>query len=66
MQYRATEGQTWDVIAYDSIGDEMLMDDLIARNEYSYSDTVTFTDGDVIDIPDVVIREAAVIPSPWG
>lgn len=66
MQYLTKKNQTWDYIAFVTIGDEMAMDAVILQNDYYYSDVLTFEDGDVVNIPDVVFQEVAVIPSPWG
>jgi hypothetical protein len=37
----------------------------LAANDYEYYDTVTFSDGDVIRIPQQAIMESAIIPNPW-
>lgn len=66
MQYRTHNGQTWDYVAYQTTGEEMAMDAIILANDYYYSDVITFDDGDILNIPDVVIQEVAVIPSPWS
>lgn len=66
MKYMTHKGQTWDYVAYQTTGEEMAMDAIISANEYYYSDVITFDDGDILNIPDVVIQEVAVIPSPWG
>lgn len=63
---RCTEGQTWDVIAYDQLGDCFAMDSLLDANSYYHTDVVTFSDGDEITIPDSVVVETATISSPWG
>lgn len=66
MQYRTHNGQTWDYVAYQTTGEEMAMDAIILSNDYYYSDVITFDDGDILNIPDVVIQDVAVIPSPWS
>lgn len=66
MQYDAKDGQTWDYVAYLTTGDEMSMDAIISNNDYYYSNVVTFEDGDIVEIPDMVIQEVAIIPSPWS
>ncbi|WP_405329515.1 phage tail protein [Fibrobacter sp.] len=63
--YSTKEGETWDSIAYDLFDDSFAMDTLLEANDYEYYDTVTFSDGDVIQIPQQAIMESAIIPNPW-
>jgi len=64
-EYTAKNGETWDSIAYDIFSDGFAMDTLLEANDYEYYDTVTFADGDVIQIPQQAIMESAIIPNPW-
>lgn len=65
------EGQTWDFIALQAVGSEFALDSLISANAYAFYDTLTFSDGDLIEIPADVVKDAAsvqsaFIPSPWS
>ena len=62
---RCTEGQTWDVIAFEQLGDCFAMDSLLDANSYYHADVVTFKDGDTLIIPDSVTVETVYIRSPW-
>lgn len=64
-EYTCKNGETWDSIAFDTFSDGFAMDNLLEANDYAYYDTVTFSDGDVIQIPQQAIMESAIIPSPW-
>lgn len=64
-EYTAKNGETWDSIAYDIFSDGFSMDNLLEANDYEYYDTVKFSDGDVIQIPQQAIMESAIIPNPW-
>lgn len=64
-EYIAKNGETWDSIAFDTFSDGFAMDTLLEANDYEYCDTVTFSDGDVIQIPQQAIMESAIIPNPW-
>lgn len=64
-EYTAKNGETWDSIAYDIFSDGFAMDMLLEANDYAYYDTVTFADGDVIQIPQQAVVESAIIPNPW-
>ena len=63
--YTCKNGETWDSIAYDLFADGFVMDSLLEANDYEYYDTVTFEDGNVIQIPQQAIMESAIIPNPW-
>lgn len=63
--YSTKDGETWDSIAYRLFSDSFMMDQLLESNKYLYYDTITFEDGDIITIPDNVIKESAIIENPW-
>lgn len=64
-EYTTKNGETWDSIAYDTFSDGFAMDNLLEANDYAYYDTVTFSDGDVIQISQQAVMESAIIPNPW-
>lgn len=51
--YTTKSGDTWDTIAYELWGDEMLMADLIEAN-LTYADVVIFDAGIVLTVPEIV------------
>lgn len=78
MIYRTTRGDTWDSIAYKTLGDEFLMDDIMEINR-EYADYITFDGGENITIPEMVEKDGviiaaseaknsvvSVISAPWG
>lgn len=64
-EYTAKNGETWDSIAYDIFSDGFAMDTLLEANDYEYYDTVTFSDGDTLEIPQQAVVESAIISNPW-
>jgi phage tail protein X len=78
MIYRTTRGDTWDSIAYKTLGDEFLMDDIMEINR-KYADYIIFDGGENITIPEMVEKNGviitaseaknsvvSVISAPWG
>ncbi len=63
MQYKTIQGDTWDTAAYKSLGDENETSRLIMANS-QFADTVIFSAGVILDVPDTVSRENTNIP-PW-
>lgn len=63
MQYKTIQGDTWDMAAYKSLGDENETSRLIMANS-QIADTVIFSAGVILDVPDKAINEATNIP-PW-
>ena len=61
--YRTMSGDTWDLIAYKTLGDGMLMDKLIAAN-VRYCETFVFSAGIVLDIPELDAETSDLNP-PW-
>ncbi len=61
--YTTILGDTWDVIALKTLGDEKYTGRLIEKN-IELADTVIFSAGTSIKIPDISVEEAATLP-PW-
>ncbi|MCG8632252.1 MAG: tail protein X [Desulfobacterales bacterium] len=63
--YTTSQGDTWDLIAYNEMGSEKLMHDLIDANP-GYQDTVYFSAGVGLTIPDVPVSISSDDPvPPW-
>lgn len=52
FEYVTQKGDTWDSIAFDQMGDEMYMSDLMRYNP-DYTDTLVFDAGVTINIPEL-------------
>ncbi len=63
MTYSTILGDTWDVIALKTLGSEMYMSDIINAN-IEHADTVVFSAGTVLTIPEVTTVPDASLP-PW-
>lgn len=61
--YTTVSGDMWDAVAYKAMGDEKHTDKLMKAN-LQYRDTVIFSAGVVLDIPDVEPTYSAALP-PW-
>lgn len=61
----AADGDTYDSIAYRTVGDEFKCDEIRKANAYSYSDVVIFEGGEHIVIPDNTVVETTIIRAPW-
>jgi hypothetical protein len=61
--YTTIQGDMWDLIAYNQLGDELYMDDLIAAN-IDYRETVVFEAGIELTIPTVSTAVGSSLP-PW-
>lgn len=62
--YRATQGDTWDLIAKTQLGSEYAMTTLIHANSDKVSIRI-FKGGEVLIIPNEEIA-AKIITPPWG
>ena len=62
--YTTIQGDTWDSIAYAQLGSEMYTHLLIEAN-LAYKDVYIFTDGVVLNIPDINTDTVAVKLPPW-
>lgn len=77
MIYTATQGDTWDSIAFKTIGDEFGFEDLVKAN-YDLCEIVQFLGGEKVTIPDDTLfvyandanpnktTKVRVIDAPWG
>lgn len=63
--YIASNGDTWDSIAYKVYGDEFMCDQLCAANSRHHEGVVMFEGGEQIDVPEVVETQMSVIKAPW-
>ena len=61
--YTTTQGDMWDMIAYKMYGDEYKMHYLMDANQ-NYVDTVIFSAGIVLTVPELTSSETANLP-PW-
>lgn len=62
-EYRTIQGDTWDMIAYKIWGDCMLTGKLMEANS-ALVETVIFSAGVILTIPDVSMAEEINLP-PW-
>ena len=77
MIYNATQGDTWDSIAYKTVGNEFQFESLIQAN-YELSEIVQFLGGEKVTIPESIYNaytidgqrvnttQVRVIDAPWG
>lgn len=63
MTYTTIQGDTWDVIALKTLGNEMYMSQLVEAN-IDYADIVVFPAGYVIEIPEIQATNSELLP-PW-
>lgn len=64
MAYTTIQGDMWDLISYKVYGDERFMDVLIAANP-AYNKILVFSDGIVLDTPEVETRKNPDDLPPW-
>lgn len=62
-EYTTISGDTWDIVAFKTLGDEMYTDRFIKLN-LAYRDTVIFPAGVRLVIPERVPEVSAKLP-PW-
>lgn len=62
-KYVTSMGDTWDIIAYKMYGDERKMSALIEANP-QHRETVFFSAGVALQVPDMVETTSIVLP-PW-
>ena len=76
MIYIAANGDTWDSVAYKTLGDEFAFETLIKAN-YDLCEIVQFLGGEKVTIPDDEVYQYStndpnnttkvrVISAPWG
>ena len=63
--YIASNGDTWDSIAFKVYGDEFMCDELCMANARSYSSILMFHGGEEVNIPEIVSTALTVIKAPW-
>ena len=63
---KASNGMTWDMIAYLNGLDEFAMDTIIADNSYLYADVLTFDGGEDIVVNAAPLIKSSTIKAPWG
>lgn len=61
--YTTIQGDTWDIIAYKTCGNEMCMDRLIKAN-LDYKDVFIFSAGIILTIPEIELQISTSLP-PW-
>ena len=64
--YTAVHGDTWDSIAYKTVGDEFLCDQICAANAREHEGVVMFDGGEKVTIPDIVVAQSTGIKAPWS
>ena len=64
--YIAVHGDTWDSIAYKTVGDEFMCDQICAANSREHEGVVMFEGGETVIIPDVVAVQSMIIKAPWS
>lgn len=64
MIYIATQGDTWDSIAYKTTGDEFQFVTIIENNR-DLCDVVQFDGGERVYIPDSIDNIYRIATSPW-
>ena len=63
----ASNGMTWDMVAYLNGLDEFSMMTIMenAENGYSYSDVLTFEGGESVVVTSAPLIESSTIKAPW-
>ena len=64
--YTAVHGDTWDSIAYKTVGDEFLCDQICAANSREHEGVVMFVGGEKVIIPDIAATQSTIIKAPWS
>ena len=62
QQYMTVQGDTFDLIAYNILGSEKYMRNLILANR-QYVDTLVFSSGIILNIPEIKTDDVSNIPS---
>ncbi len=61
-QYMTIQGDTFDLIAYKVLGSEKYMRNIILANR-QYVDTLVFSSGTILNIPEVQLDDVSNLPS---
>lgn len=64
MTYTTVQGDMWDIISHKVYGDVRFMDVLIAANP-QYNKVLVFSDGIVLNVPEVETRISSDDLPPW-
>lgn len=62
---KASNGMTWDMIAYLNGLDEFSMLNIIEDNSYSYADVLTFGGGEDVVVNATPLIAGSTIKAPW-
>ena len=62
--YVTTQGDTWDAIAFKLLGDETLLDELVAANP-EHVNVLIFPASVVLSVPDVTVPDKKMELPPW-
>lgn len=63
MTYTTIQGDTWDVVAFKTLGNEMLMSRILEAN-IEYADITVFGAGVTLVIPEIEAAPSELLP-PW-
>lgn len=64
-KFLASDGDTWDSVAYKTTGDEFQCDAIRQLNEREYGDILVFEGGEILKIPEDVAKKSKFIKTPW-
>lgn len=64
--YICAQGDTWDSVAYKTVGDEFMCDKICAANSREHEGVVMFEGGEHVEIPDTLAVETTIIKAPWS
>jgi len=62
--YLTRQGDEWDQIAFEQLGSEYLVDQLIAANP-EHQEVVVFGAGIKLKVPEIIKKPSIVGPAPW-
>ena len=62
--YRTRQGDTWDQIAQETLGDEHLFPELVRRN-FEHAEVIFFDGGIELVIPEVELGATPIPLPPW-
>lgn len=64
--YKTKPGDTWDYIAKEFLGDEFLMDDLMALQNQTVLEYYILPEGELIIIPEKDVTDIKYFRAPWS
>lgn len=63
--YKTNEGDTWDSIAFTQLGSSFYSNQIMNQN-LKYADTIIFSTGTILTIPDIIVTEQSKVNlPPW-